>query len=828
MNYFSDSGDVPFRAIVPINQYRHIGNPQPSHCKERKNKNYCCCFSARLSQDCQSCKNRIIPGDCIGKKAAGWCHTECPNEENRGLPSIRNSYNSVDHLLLLENDPSPQLQAYASNARAPVSMATVVTPEKPTKRPRLAADNSEFATETSTTSCRRALNFSSAKSDTDGARASGVRETKEQQDILSYKAELGEIVAINALAGCGKTTTIALLCNKLQERHMKLLYLVFGRKNSEEAKQSTKFPKDNMDIRTTHAYIHRYYFGTDRKFKPENRYELKEIIDTCDLQSELIQMFPGLSEQKSRRRVSTVASYIRRTIEIFQSSADKSVEEDHVFWRAKKKSGSSRSAWKKKIKVQRYVRWAQEFFDCVEKACQDLRDYNTDPSISVTHDSYLKVAQLEEFHIDADVILIDEAQDMTPCQANLFWGKKQRKDKRVYLFGDRYQQLFRFRGASDSFWKAVNESRPKLKLTGSFRFGENIATCASAILHISAKEETILGLSTKKGTVSKHIESLPKKGLVILCRTNQGIYNYLMDHRPSRWCTVDGKQFPLKQKPWISGLEAFLNKEADTFVYKGEEFGYEAAIRDFAEDEGDSEVMRYLSLLSELKKREKPLDSFLQYIRKSFTKPKENQALDDYDGVVLGTVHKAKGLEFKRVVIYDDFKFDIINSKGEVQDDIFCDEANILYVATTRAKEKLYLYPEAFECFSALLGPEVDTEKLSVPVVHEDNLIALFAEWKEFEASSDTIDSISDIPWLPQMITLEDHQAFGLDSTMEESTYRNCLRQLMHVYHPDKFFPRHGSRISSSEVYSGTKIRLEKIIRRLTQLYQGERGWSDD
>ena len=55
----------------------------------------------------------------------------------------------------------------------------------------------------------------------------------------------------------------------------------------------------------------------------------------------------------------------------------------------------------------------------------------------------MKVAQLEQLRIDSDVVMIDEAQDMTPCQANLFWGQGQRSDKITYLFGDRYQNRLR-------------------------------------------------------------------------------------------------------------------------------------------------------------------------------------------------------------------------------------------------------------------------------------------------------------------------------------------------------------------------------------------------
>ena len=319
-----------------------------------------------------------------------------------------------------------------------------------------------------------------------------------------------------------------------------VLYLVFNKNNENEAKTSNKFPKGPMEIRTTHAFAMRHYFGAKQMLlvKPRGTHSNKSIIqalslekDACLLEAKKLlgTTNPG---KKWQRAVSTVATTIRRTVESFEHSVDPKVKDVHVPWRWRNPEKlailngsklSKRTAWKIVIKGSQFVRWAQLFFDQVHRQCESIRDEGKAPPASerlITHDDYLKVAQLSKLPLPFSHVAIDEAQDMIPCQADLFWGPHQRHGKVIYLFGDQYQQIYRFRGAGDDFRNMgknkatfTNNKSSELEhhggldlhgfgLTGSFRFGDTIAQAASLILEKN-------GLPTVAGTVGREGTNSP-------------------------------------------------------------------------------------------------------------------------------------------------------------------------------------------------------------------------------------------------------------------------------------------------------------------------------
>jgi superfamily I DNA/RNA helicase len=73
-----------------------------------------------------------------------------------------------------------------------------------------------------------------------------IEPTEEQKRILEAK---GRVIKINARAGTGKTTTLQLIAEN--HPNEKILYLVFNRKNREEAEKI--FP-NNVKIATVHAF----------------------------------------------------------------------------------------------------------------------------------------------------------------------------------------------------------------------------------------------------------------------------------------------------------------------------------------------------------------------------------------------------------------------------------------------------------------------------------------------------------------------------------------------------------------------------------------------
>jgi superfamily I DNA/RNA helicase len=526
------------------------------------------------------------------------------------------------------------------------------------------------------------------------------RYTKEQVKIITFEDSLekdalrGQVVCVNALAGCGKTTTIAALCNRLREYHpdWKMLYLVFAKKNQDEAMASKKFPKARMEIRTTHAFVLRHYFTVDNmnKVKPVNKHELDDIQDELNIMGFVEHKMSGLKRKNRDKVVRSIARFVQKTIENFEWSADESVNEAHVYFRAKQTTSTTdRTAWRKDVRKSQYIRWAQAFFDNVHKKCKTVRDSGIAQE-GITYDAYLKAAQLEGMPLYFDMVAIDEAQDMTPCQADLFWGEERRDNRITHLFGDQWQQLYRFRGARECFKSTIQESAANLHLTGSFRFGKVVAETASSVLSLLGGTK-LIGLSNDSGTIQ--MKSAFCSGAV-LCRTNNGILRYLLYEQPRKWSFLDPSAKLPKLLPWMLKLEAFVNAKKDegaTFTRRGETFKSNEEIEEYLDDEDDIELMKTFQLLHLLKEKGVSLSEFYDQIGKSHRPLRDGESPDEYTGVIVTTTHRAKGLEFKNVCIYENFRFKALQKLHCLAKCRGVDEVNLLYVAVTRCKQNLFL-----------------------------------------------------------------------------------------------------------------------------------------
>ncbi|KAL3940276.1 MAG: hypothetical protein SGARI_001038 [Bacillariaceae sp.] len=457
----------------------------------------------------------------------------------------------------------------------------------------------------------------------------------------------------------------------------------------------------------------------------------------------------------------------------------------------------------------------------IKKRCRHAKEGTGGGRQKIPHDSYLKMAQLERLKSDHDVVMIDEAQDMTPCQADLFWGSHVRQARITFLFGDKYQQLYRFRGASNSFRHvALDRSASSFSLTGSFRFGKNIANTASLVLGVMC-DEALVGRRKEPGTV--HMDCSSGDNLsnrLVLCRTNNGILRYVFNNRPRKWCYLDNRSraFPPIRK-WARDLEASLqveigeNGNAETsfskpFSYGGEIFKSPAELSEYAEDEEDNELTRYMGLLVFLKGEGTSLDEFSKQIKRSFV-PATSESMPSYDGAVMATVHMAKGSEFQRVIIHNDFAFDIMKNE-EIAHSRREDELNAFYVALTRAQKHLYLCPSAADFLRELQAENPEIAFAAEQTISlKDQRQNWSANWVVFKADTATINHVDDVPWpLAQCDDDEEDEdddetrepTLLLDSAMTELNQKRFLRTLMLIFHPDKFLPRYQSRICEDEL----------------------------
>jgi len=312
-------------------------------------------------------------------------------------------------------------------------------------------------------------------------------------------------------------------------------------------------------------------------------------------------------------------------------------------------------------------------------------------NLPFTHEIYLK--HLEMFggiSNDYDYLLIDEAQDLNPVLISLV------KNSRLPMIvvGDPFQSIYAFRGAVSAMRMF---DAPRLPLSQSWRFGPDVADVANHVLtHVSEPpERPIVGRPNHETTVERYSGSAPKK-CFILARTNARLFEGLINIRDKPFHVAGGfgpLSSQLMSAYHLSRSEMF--KVTDHFVRQfpsWQEFSSEA-------EEGDPDAKRLVKMIAEHGDQIPAIIERLQVLAR------EKQE-DAY--IVLSTAHKAKGMEADVVVMLDDFETPReLKDKmveGKTDQITFDQEIHLLYVAVTRAKERLLLTDRLFDAFHPHIG----------------------------------------------------------------------------------------------------------------------------
>jgi len=204
----------------------------------------------------------VNKGDCITHNISGWVHVECPIgiASERGIRSIEAGFNNnVDYggsFLRISADgeqrsmPTPQrLLSYfddQEDTKMPAASVSSSTDDGSSKKRPIDItqdDKPDQADNDGVESNKRSKydnNDSMVAVSKNWGSYSDDKRTDEQMNILNHEPKLGDVVTVNALAGCGKTSTIALLCNKIltENPNKTCLYLVYNHTAGEEAMQS--------------------------------------------------------------------------------------------------------------------------------------------------------------------------------------------------------------------------------------------------------------------------------------------------------------------------------------------------------------------------------------------------------------------------------------------------------------------------------------------------------------------------------------------------------------------------------------------------------------
>lgn len=282
-----------------------------------------------------------------------------------------------------------------------------------------------------------------------------------------------------------------------------------------------------------------------------------------------------------------------------------------------------------------------------------------DGVLPFSHDCYLKLWQLQQPTIDADVVLLDEAQDANPAIAAIV--NAQEHAQRV-LVGDQQQQLYAWRGAVDAMRGFPGD---RFLLSQSFRFGPAIADEANRWLALLGATLRIRGFERIESVVGD--VAAPR---AILTRTNAGAMAEAMA------LLTAGKRVALVGGDGqIRALaEAAVELQAGRQSWHPEliAFASWSALQEYvAEDEGSD--LRALVKLVDTHGPQKLLEICNRFV-----------AERDAD-VTISTAHRSKGREWASVRVASDFR-------APKSDDLpKPDDLMLAYVTVTRAKQQLEL-----------------------------------------------------------------------------------------------------------------------------------------
>ena len=466
--------------------------------------------------------------------------------------------------------------------------------------------------------------------------------TPEQSEAIDHFKSAASL-KINAYAGSGKTSTLEMLAHSTNRRGQ---YIAFNRDIVREAKE--KFP-NRVNCSTTHGLAFKamaptFGGGNDKMVGKFNANQLAEIL--------------GLTknwrlDEKHTLLPRSQAFLIIETIKKYAQSSDPDICAHHV-----PRHGSLVAAPPETmaLAVDFAMRGARHVWGRMASPADAL---------PLGHDGYLKLWALGDPQIAADFILLDEAQDTNP----VVLGVLERQPAQMVYVGDKYQQIYEWRGAVNAMEKI--QTGQTTYLTTSFRFGSEYANLASQVLRSLGEHKPVTG---NRQVASKLAAA--GRGATILARTNAATISAVIT-------ALDENQKPhliggnAELMDLLRGVQDLKSGQPSTVP---DFFGFNTwqELVEFS-GSGEGEHLRtFVKLVVE--RGEKQLMWAL------------NRTVDhDQADLVISTAHKSKGREWPQVKLMDDF----MKSKprtakpgtGSVEADPA--ELRLLYVALTRAKETL-------------------------------------------------------------------------------------------------------------------------------------------
>lgn len=460
---------------------------------------------------------------------------------------------------------------------------------------------------------------------------------------------------INAVAGSGKSTTLVNAL-KLIPSDQSVLFLAFNKSIVEELKIKVgNMP--NVTIRTLHslgasALMKQLHTDTDRdKYKVWVNTGVKfgNIAPTLELEPEEI------DEYKSN---------IRKLIDLMRVNLCESVAD------------GAELAWKHGLNL--YDNEPEIAWKAIQWGKGDVTTIDFTDMIYLPNIMRIRMPRY-------DWVLIDECQDLNAAQRGMFL-KCIKDGGRFIAVGDPQQAIYGFAGADVLSFNLLKSlpNTVELPLSVCYRCDAEIIKKAQTIVpQIEARDGAPEGVINDKAKMAEI-----QDGDMILCRNTAPLTNLCMKYIAS------GVKAYIKGKDIGTNLINMLEKTRRTNIREAlnvlnkelEKIASKVAQKercDLAEARKSSTYEVYFDKIQAIE----VLSEGLTQTRQLVSRIEEIFSDESRKGIVLSTIHKAKGLEADRVFIACPDK--LYNKRAMQIAWMAEQERNLVYVAYTRAKHYL-------------------------------------------------------------------------------------------------------------------------------------------
>lgn len=516
----------------------------------------------------------------------------------------------------------------------------------------------------------------------------GFEPSEYQKRIFDFIVHGNGNAVISAKAGSGKTSTCVEAIKLIKPKN-KVIFLAFNKSISEELSRKLK-KYDNVEVRTSHslgfAIIRNNVEGDVEIDEYKYRKYVKENI------LELSPIAPGIPLVNKHNYVENIISLVDFSrYNLAQTSDDvKRMSEKYDIPLMYDECDVA-------VKV---MEWGKTVINVI-----DYTDMVWLPvELSMSAKGFQK-----------DFVFIDECQDQSLMSIELFL-KCFKRGSRFIAVGDEKQCINVFSGASEDAFRFMKEY-PKttlFELPICYRCPRKVIELAQGIVpEIVPRDDAPDGF-----LIPQCRTSIFKSGDLVLCRSKGPLVKtYTKLLRKGIQCHINGKDIGSNLKDLIGDIdmeELGVSLKSDGVFVRLYDKLFEmrnAFMKNNGLDYQDATLTSYvmdrydmISALSVLAEKCETKTELIEYIDKMFD--------DTRTGVILSTVHKAKGLEANDVYILCRSSMPLKLAKKEWEIEA---EQNLIYVAYTRAKNRLgFVSEDEIRPFGISNGPDAILKELGI------------------------------------------------------------------------------------------------------------------